>query len=370
LKPFRTPRVLRSSAVATLMLPLLAGCKQAPPPPAMHAMPVQVLAVADSSVPQGDTYVSTIMSRRSATIQPQVDGNITRILVKSGDNVKAGQLLITIDPLKQQATVEQQRGSEFQAKAAADYAKIEENRQKQLFQAGVISRDAYDQAVQSLGNTSGAYNAAQQGTRTQQEELAYYQIRAPFAGIVGDIPVHQGDYVSPTTMLTTVDDRNGLEAYIYLPTERANDIHNGMSVDLNDTTGKVIQQSKIDFVSPQVNNGLQSILAKAPVSPSSQLRNGQTVNAHVIFTTQQMPTVPILATSMIGGQQFVYVAQPKGDGFIAHQVAVKLADPVGNDYPVLSGLKSGDKLIVSGLQFLQEGAPVMPLPPQAAPPKS
>jgi hypothetical protein len=97
------------------------------------------------------------------------------------------------------------------------------------------------------------------------------------------------------------------------------------------------------------------------------------VNAKVIYTTKSVPTVPVLATTMIGGAQFVYVAQPKGTGFIAHQTAVKLAEPVGNNYPVLSGLNVGDKVIVSGLQFLQEGAPVQPLspPPAGAPaPKS
>jgi multidrug efflux pump subunit AcrA (membrane-fusion protein) len=57
----------------------------------------------------------------------------------------------------------------------------------------------------------------------------------------------------------------------------------------------------------------------------------------------------------------VYLAAPKGDGYIAHQVPVKLGDTVGNTYPVQSGLKPGDKVIVSGLQFLQEGAPVKPL---------
>lgn len=364
-----TFRPSRAHTLALLSLSFLslAACKKAAPPaPQMGPMPVMTQTVSNSSVPQGDTYVSTVKSRRSATIQPQVDGNLTRILVKSGDMVKAGQLLMTIDPLKQQATVAQQRGSEYQAKAASDYAKIQENRQKQLFEAGVISRDAYDQAIQSLGNTGGAYNAAQQATRTQQEQLAYYQIRAPFAGIVGDIPVHQGDYVSPTTLLTTVDEPTSLEAYIYIPSERSADIHTGLGVDLTDTNGTLLQHSTVTFVSPQVDNGLQSILAKADVSPSTHLRTGQLVNAKVIFTNKQIPTIPVLATTMIGGASFVYVAQPKGNGFIAHQTAVKLGEPVGNMYPVLGGLNVGDKVILSGLQFLQEGAPVQPLAPPPA----
>jgi len=368
---------LREPRLATLVLSLvastvvLAGCQKAAPPASqMQAMPVMTATVSNSAVPTGETYVSTVKSRRSATMQPQVDGNLTRILVKSGDAVKAGQLLMTIDPLKQIATVEQQRGSEFQAKAAADYAKIEENRQRQLFEAGVISRDAYDQAVQSLGNTSGAYNAAVQGTKTQQQQLAYYQIRAPFAGIVGDIPVHQGDYVSPTTLLTTVDEPTDLEAYIYVPTERSRDIRNGLPVDILDTAGNLITHSTIDFVSPQVDNGLQSVLAKAPIPASTHIRTGQIVNARVIYSTKQMPTVPVLAVTRVGGQSFLYVAQPKGNGFVAHQTAVGLGDVLGNSYPVLSGLNPGDKVILSGIQFLQEGVPVQPLSPPPGPPQS
>ena len=68
-------------------------------------------------MPRTDEYVATVKSRRSATIQPQVDGSLTRILVKSGDHVRAGQVLMTIDPLKQQATVDQQRSTEAQKKA-------------------------------------------------------------------------------------------------------------------------------------------------------------------------------------------------------------------------------------------------------------
>ena len=69
-------------------------------------MPVQVSSVTLSPVPTSDTYVSTIKSRRSATMQPQIDGNIVKMLVMSGDIVKAGQVLMLIDPLKQAATVQ------------------------------------------------------------------------------------------------------------------------------------------------------------------------------------------------------------------------------------------------------------------------
>ncbi|CAN5578695.1 efflux RND transporter periplasmic adaptor subunit [soil metagenome] len=355
----RTLPLIMGSAFSVLAL----GCKQAAPPPAApQAMPVQVAAVTLSPVPASDTYVATIKSRRSATMQPQVDGNLTRIFVKSGDAVKAGQVLMQIDPLKQLAAVQSQQGTESQKKAVYQYNQSEVERQRKLYESGVTSKQSYDQAVQAYENAKADLESSSALTNTQKQQLAYYQIRAPFSGIVGDIPVHLGDYVSSTTLLTTVDENADLEAYIYVPTERAGQLRQNLPVEILDTAGNVLLKSNINFLSPQVDNGLQSILAKAPVPRTTErLRNLQLVKARVTWSTSPAPTVPVLAVTRIGGQTFVYVATPKGDGYVAHQVAVNLGETVGNTYPVISGLKPGDKVILSGLQFLQDGAPVKPL---------
>jgi RND family efflux transporter MFP subunit len=354
-------RIASTLGCATALF--VAGCKSDPPPqPPPQAMPVQVQPVTLSPVPNSDTYVATIKSRRSSTMQPQVDGNLVKIFVKSGDLVKAGQVLMRIDPLKQVATVQSQQGTQAQKKAVYDYSKIDVERQRKLFEAGVVSREAYDQATQAYENAKGDYESNEALTDTQKQQLAYYDIRAPFNGVVGDIPVHLGDYVSPTTLLTTVDENADLEAYIYIPTERAGQIRQGLPVDILDSTGQTLVKSRISFLSPQVDNGLQSILAKAEVPRTAEiLRNQQLVTARVTWSTAPAPVIPVLAVSLVGGQSFVFVAAPKGDGYIAHQVPVKLGETVGNTYPVLGGLKPGDKVITSGLQFLQEGAPVKPL---------
>jgi RND family efflux transporter MFP subunit len=325
-------------------------------------MPVQVAPVTLSPVPRSDTYVATIKSRRSATMQPQVDGNLVNIFVKSGDFVKAGQVLMRIDPLKQMATVQSQQGTQAQKKALYDYTEIQVERQRKLFEAGVVSRDVYDQATQAYQNAKADYESNAALSDTQRQQLAYYDIRAPFTGVIGDIPVHLGDYVSATTLLTTVDENADLEAYIYIPTERAGLVRQGLPVEILDTSGKTLVKSRISFLSPQVDNGLQSILAKAEIPRTAELlRNQQLVNARVTWSTTPAPVVPVLAVSLVGGQTFVYLAAQKGDGYIAHQVPVMLGETVGNTYPVISGLKPGDKVITSGLQFLQEGAPVKPL---------
>lgn len=342
----------------------ISGCGKpaAPAAPAPQAVPVQTVTINDSPVPKSDEYTATIKSRRSATLSPQVDGNLTEILVKSGDRVKAGQSLMEIDPQKQKATLDSQIATERQKLAVYHYNEIEVERQRKLFAAGVISRDALDQAEQSYSNSKADYESAVASRQTQERQLGYYHIRAPFDGIVGDIPVHLGDYVSPTTMLTTVDENRDFEAYIYIPTERTSEVRLGLPVNIVNTDGSLLESTKIYFVSPNVDNGLQGILVKAPLKSSAdKFRTAQLVKARVIWSTAPTPTVPVLAITRIGGQAFVFVAQTGDKGTQARQRAVVLGDTVGNNYAVIDGLKTGEKVIVSGIQFLVDGVPVQPL---------
>jgi RND family efflux transporter MFP subunit len=345
------------------------GCDKKPPAQAaagMQAMPVQTVTVALAPVPQVSEYVATIMSRRSATLLPQVSGNLTKILVHSGDQVKAGRVLMEIDPRLQLATVASARATERQKKALYDYNAIEIERQRKLFEAGVTSHDAYDQALQSHDNAKADYESAVQLRKTQEEQLAYYTIRAPFDGVVGDIPVHLGDFASPAnspaTVLTTVDENKDLEAYIYVPTERAGQLRQGLAVELMDNSGKLLEKTQINFLSSQVDSMLQGILVKAPVHASPELlRNAQLIKARVIWSTTPMAVVPVLAVTRQGGQSFVFVARKQGALTQAIQTAVTLGDTVGNNYSISSGLNAGDKVIVSSTQFLVNGMPVMPM---------
>jgi RND family efflux transporter MFP subunit len=345
---------------------IVSGCqqKQAAPPPGagMQAMPVKTVAVTLAPVAQSSEYVATIMSRRSATLQPQVSGRLTRIEVKSGDHVKAGQLMMSIDAQPQLATVEAQRATEQQKKALYNYDTVEYDRQSKLFNAGIVSKDVRDQAEQAYENSKADYDSAVSLRKTQEAQLDYYSIRAPYDGIVGDIPVHVGDYVSSSTVLTTVDENKDLEAYIYIPTERAGEVRLGMGVELYDTSGKLLEKTRIDFISPQVDSTLQGILVKAPVHPSAEMvRNAQLIKARVIWATKPMAVVPVLAVTRQGGQTFVFVARQMNGHLVAAQTPVVLGDTVGNTYAVSSGLNAGDQVIVTSIQFLVNGMPVMSL---------
>ena len=350
-------------ALLAVTILLASGCTRTEAKqPGSQALPVKVETINLSPVPRQGEYVATVKSRRSASIQPQVDGSLTRILVKSGDRVSAGQVLMTIDPLKQQATVDQQRSTEAQKKAIFEYNQLELQRQRGLYEGGVTSKQNYDYAVQALENSKADWEAAKSARVTQERQLAYYHLTAPFSGIVGDIPVHVGDYVSPQTLLTTVDENADLEAYIYIPTERASEIRIGLPVQIVTSSGALVENTKIYFISQQVDNALQGILVKAPIhAPVDKFRNSQLVKARVVWSVAPAPTVPVLAVTRIGGQPFVYVVGSSDKGTVAKQRSVVLGDTLGNDYAVSDGLKAGDKVIVSGTQFLIDGTPIQPI---------
>jgi RND family efflux transporter MFP subunit len=190
-------------------------------------------------------------------------------------------------------------------------------------------------------------------------QLKYYSVFAPTDGIVGDVPVHVGDRVTNTTMLTTIDERTGLEVYIPIPSEHAKDIKMGAPVEVLDRSGNVVLHTAIDFISPQIDTGTQSILAKAPADPAANvLRAMQLVRARIVWSRRSGITIPVIAVSRVSGQFFAFVTQSDNGKLVARQVPVQLGEITGNDYAVLSGLKTGDQIVVSGGQNLADGMPV------------
>ena len=109
-----------------------AESRQPPPPP----LPVKTKTITLEAVPRVDEYVATVKSRRSANIQPQVDGTLTRILVKSGDHVRAGQPLMTIDPLKQQARSTSSAAPRHRKKPCSTTTRSNWSASSKLYEAG------------------------------------------------------------------------------------------------------------------------------------------------------------------------------------------------------------------------------------------
>jgi RND family efflux transporter MFP subunit len=354
-----TMRTFLSLALVGLTAGCHRGGDQGQGPP---AMPVKIVVA--QAVPIDDTteYVATLRSRDSAAIMPQVEGQITKIFVRSGDRVSRGTPLVQIDPAKQQATVNSQQDTRSARVANLAYAKQQYERVKELSEAGISSRQDLDQAKAALDSAQAELQAVGAQVREQQVELRYYRVAAPTSGIVGDIPVRVGDRVTVSTLLTTVDKPGGLEAYVSIPIERAPQLRLGMPVRILDGTGAVVADSRVTFVSPQADPQTQTVLVKAGIeNAGAALRPSQLVRARVVWGTREAPVVPVLAVSRISGQYFAFVAESKDGSLVARQRPLKIGEIVGNDYVVLEGIKPGDKVIVSGTQFLRDGAPVTPL---------
>src|SRR6266446_3791564 len=332
---------------------------------APQAMPVQVKVAQAENVPDTTEYLSVLKSRHAANISPQVEGYITKIYVKSGDHVTAGTPLLQIDPLKQQAAVSSQEAAKAAQEATVRYAQIQLDRSRKLFAAGVVPKQDVDNALTTYDAALAQLKALTDQVNQQQVELHYYRVTAPRDGIVGDVPVHVGDRVAVTTLLTTVDELGSLEAYIYVPADRAQNLRLGLPVHLTNDAGIKLADTRITFLSPQVDNETQTVLAKELVESPRGLRVSQQLRAQVVWSTHEGTVIPVLAVTRISGQFFAFLAVKDGNNTVARQKLLKVGDTLGNDYVVLDGLRPGDHIITSGLQFLQDGMPVMEQTPQA-----
>jgi RND family efflux transporter MFP subunit len=329
------------------------GAAQAP-----QATPVKTIVLRSTEIPDSSEYIGTMKSRRSISLNPQVDGQITEIFVKSGDVLKAGAPLMQIDPLKQEAAVNSQAAARAAQVANVQLAQTDYDRVKQLFDSGVVPRMTLDQAQAGLDTANEQLKNLDQQLSAQRVELQYYKVVAPTDGTVGDIPVRVGDRVTTATLLTTMDRPGNLELYVNIPVEHSRDLKIGQRVQLLDTNGAVLAESRVDFIAPQVSSDTQSILAKATFeNRAGTLRTSQFARTRVIWGVRQGAVLPILSVSRINGQFFVWVVEA-GPPAVARQKLVHVGDLIGNDYPVLDGVKPGDHLIVEGAQTLLDGAPV------------
>jgi len=335
----------------------------------MPAMAVEIVTLEAKPLEQTTEFVGTVKSRRSTDIQPQVEGFITKITARPGQQVAAGALLMEIDsqvPQQQIASLDTIRA---QREIDVTYARQEAERASKLLAAGAASQMDADRANNALKAAEAQLQTVQQQIRAARTDLGYYRVTAPTAGIVGDIPVREGDRVTKATKLTSVDANAGLEVYLNVPVQQATKLRVGLPVRIVDDTGATIAEEKINFVSPSVDERTQTVLVKTPVTIPGTLRTDQYVRSYVIWTTEPGLTVPVTAITRINGQWFAFVAEPGegGKGLVARQRSVELGRVVGNAYTVTGGMKPGEKLITGGIQKIRDGAPVVAAAAPAAP---
>lgn len=362
---------------------------------------VEVGKAKSDLVREESEYIARFESRKSVTLSPRVGGIIRSINTTSGNVVGGGQVLIQIEASQQEAAVRSaaasiesrsrvidqarsQLASLEQDKIAREsnlkLAKIQLERTQSLQSQGVVSRQEldiaennYQTAVSSLGSINAqiksqkasieqTQNDAKQADAElseQRAQLRYYDVSAPFPGVVGDIPVKVGDYVSPATQLMTITVNQPLEAYIYIPVEKSSKLRTGMPIELIAPDGKELGPSRIFFVAPGAEGSDQTVLIKAEYANSDgRIRVGEWGRGRIVWSQDSGLWIPATAVTQLAGQNFVFLAKQENGQWSAHQIPVKLGEPTNSSYPVVEGVTADDELILTGTQNLADKMPI------------
>jgi RND family efflux transporter MFP subunit len=340
--------------------------------PPMPPTPVTLATAESRPLEETTDYVATMKSLQSTTIQPQIDGQITQILVKSGDRVRQGAPLMQIDSRRQQAAVSSEEAERAAREAAVAFAQQQAQRTRDLYAAGAISKQEQERADTELRTAEASLKALQAQVRQQEVQLRYFTIAAPTAGVIGDVPVRVGHVVTPQTVLTTIDQNETLEVYVSVPIERAAALKRGLPIQiLSNDRDETLATTVVNFISPRVDDQTQSILVKGQVrNPSGALRGLQSVRARIVWKTSPGLTIPVTAVLRVSGQFFAFVAEDAGGKLVAKQRAIRVGPITGDNYPVLDGLKAGDRIVTSGTMKLADGAPIQPAPSEGSSIKS
>ncbi len=374
---------------------------QAPPP-----LPVKVQTLASDQVQSTAEFVGKLEAQKRVSLQPQIQGRVDRVLVASGDRVTQGTPILTLS-LDQTtadvssaiavvnsnraavATAEAQRQSAIadRAKAASDVKlqDVQFKRVQYLVAQGAQSQSELDTARNRLETaiatlaaadkqiaaSQASVNQAQSNVEQAQAQVAANQVNlnqkqvvAPIDGIVGDFSIKAGDYVSVGQTLTSIIKNDALDMRISVPSNNATQLRQGLPVELLDAeTGKQSTRGSISFISPQINADAQSILIKARFgNADGKLRDGQYVRARIVWNQKAGILIPTEAVNRIGGQSFVYVVEEdrskEKPQFVVHQKPVKLGDVQNDRYPILEGVKAGDRVATSNILKLRDGAPI------------
>ncbi|MFN6483756.1 MULTISPECIES: efflux RND transporter periplasmic adaptor subunit [unclassified Nostoc] len=401
------PALLLLGGGATLVWRLLTPQNSAPS--TVNAQPqgvrVKISTVQSGIIEESSDFIASLKSQRSVTLQPRIQGQVTQVLVKSGDPVAQGTPIIQVNRTPQAAIAPNNAVPQAflmqLANARATLKSLEAERPSyvanvQLYQQnyekfvtlaeqGAVSRQTSNQVADRLATARASLNAIDSRIQTQranilQAEKSLQQanvntqiqqpqsdkITAPFNGTVSNITVKVGDLVNTSTQLVNITQNRPLEVNISVPLQQGPQLRKGMPVEVMNTQGQKLGRSRVFYIAPNASNETQTILIKALFdNPNGQLRADQLVRARVFWTQRPGVLIPTTAMTRVGGDTFVYVVEtetsPQGvSQQVARQRQVKLGEIKGNNYQVIEGLQPEDKVIISGLLNLRDGVAIVP----------
>lgn len=320
------------------------------------------------------TYPATIKGVQDVEIRPKVSGFITKLCVKEGQQVKAGQLLFVIDNVTYAAAVRQARAAVNAAKAQLNTARLTYNNSQKLFKNNVIgsyelqsSKNAMESAAAQLAQAEAAYVSAKQN-------LDFCFVSSPANGVVGDLPYRVGALVSASSQqpLTTVSNNSTMQVYFSMTekdlldmTKTAGGINAAISsypaVKLQLADGSIYNHpGKVATVSGVIDPTTGSVSMRADFpNPERVLKSGASGSIVVPHTATSAVIVPQDAVVEVQDKHFVYVVGK--DNKVKYTPVEINSQNDGKNYIITSGLHIGDRFVVNGVSSLQDGMEIKPL---------
>lgn len=340
-----------------------AGKKTSAPPAPIE---IEMLTVLPSQVRDTGEYLGEIVSRRNVTLQPQVTGFVRRILVQPGERVTEQQALLEIDARQQAAGVASREAERRANQANLELSERTAERTEALFVQGLVSAEELEQVRAEVETNRATTRSSAAQVTEQRVELQRFQVRAPVAGVVGDLEVRVGDYVTASTPLTTVTASETLEVAVHIPAERARMVTPDTAIEVLNGDGEVLLTTHAYFVAPQANAETQLVEVLAQFGNTVGLRPQEKVRTRVVYGERAALEVPALAVVRQSGQAFVYGVREKDGKTVVARRPVTLGVLGERTYVVEDGLASGDRIAVTSLQALRDDAAVLEKAPSSA----
>lgn len=329
-------------------------------PSVLEFLPADILEVSNTEVRKLLALSGALRAINQAAVKAKVAGDITEVLVREGEAVQAGQVLIKMDSSDYLARQEQAKGALAAAQGQLEIARLARDNNKALLEKSFISKNAYDNTNSQYAIALANVDSAKAALNVAQKALADTVIRAPISGMISNRMVQPGEKISPDNRLLDVVDLRLLEMEAPVPTQDIASIKIGQTVQLKIEGVQASVDGKVVRINPATTAGSRSIMAYVQVAnPDTILRAGMFGEAQLVVDKKsEVLTVPETALQYEGEQAFVYAIENN----VLQQKPVKLGlrgESAGKPVvEVLSGLTPQARIVKANLGRLRAGVAV------------
>jgi membrane fusion protein (multidrug efflux system) len=302
--------------------------------------------------PANMNAIGSVEAVHGVTVSADLPGTVAKINFESGQAVREGEILVELD-------TRQERAQLASLEAQRDLARINFNRTQELVNAGVISRQDFDQATSQQKATEA--NVAE-----IKATIARKTIRAPFSGILGIRKVNLGQYLPAGSPIVSNQSLNPIYVNVGIPQQASAQVHVGrkLRVTTEDIAGQVFTGT-VTALDSEVDETTRNIQVQATLpNPQGKLRPGMFVQVEIAVGASR-PVIALPASAInyapYGDSVFVItdLKDPKGQTYRGvKQQFVKVEGARGDQVAVISGLNPGDEVVTSGVFKLRNGAAV------------